>query len=200
MGYFDDLPCMGKTFETFCTSLDLLLKQLEKYNLKARIEKCSFGQTELEFLGHIVSGEGIKPSPKKIEALQKMPYLHTMKQLQSQLGFFNYFSRFIPNFATHAPLYRLITKERKFKITQEDRKALDYMKKLLIEATLLVHFDPTRKIKMAVDASNVAVGGILMQEDNKGDPPEELKWTPIYYLVNCSKSTKLTIQPQKRKH
>ena len=42
MGYFDDLPCMGKTFETFCTSLELLLMQLEKYNLKARIEKCSF--------------------------------------------------------------------------------------------------------------------------------------------------------------
>jgi len=50
MGYFDDLPCMGKTFETFCTCLELLLIQLEKYNLKARIEKCSFGQTELEFL------------------------------------------------------------------------------------------------------------------------------------------------------
>ena len=39
MGYFDDLPCMGKTFETFCTSLELLM-QLEKYNLKARVEKC----------------------------------------------------------------------------------------------------------------------------------------------------------------
>ena len=136
MGYFDDLPCMGKTFETFCTSLELLLMQLEKYNLKVRIEKCSFGQTELEFLGHIVSGEGIKPSPKKIEALQKMPYPQTIKQLQSQLGFFNYFSRFIPNFASHAgPLYRLITKERKFKIIQEDRKALDHMKKFLLETT-----------------------------------------------------------------
>ena len=146
--YFDDLPCMEQAFDNFCESLHLFLQQLEKYNLKARISKCSFELTSIDFLGHTVSGIGIRPSDEKIQGLKDLPYPLTVKQLQSKLGFYNYFSRFIPNYAKLArPLYRLISKERKFKILQEDKQSLDEMKKALINTSLLVHFDPDKEIK-----------------------------------------------------
>ena len=194
LGYFDDLPCMGQTFNNFCESLDLLLQQLENYNLKARISKCLFGLTSIDFLGHTVSGIGIRPSSEKIQALKDLPYPITAKQLQSQLGFYNYFSRFIPNYAKLAgPLYRLISKERKFKILQEDKQSLDEMKKALMNTSLLVHFDPDKEIKLAVDASNFAVGGILMQNNGQtpsiddGENKSKEIWCPISYFSQVLK-------------
>jgi len=111
---------------------------------------------------------------KKCSKISKVIPQH----LQSQLGLFNCFSRFIPKFATiAAPLYALTRKERKFSIIDEDKKAIDTMKKCLTQQCLLVHFSSEKRIKISVDASNRAIGGILMQETDKKDV-----WKPINYF------------------
>ena len=81
---------------------------------KVRIDKCSIGDMEINFLGFIAPGKRIRPDLNKVKALSSLPYLKSVKQLQSQLGLFNYFSRFIPKFATiAAPLYDLTRKKKK---------------------------------------------------------------------------------------
>ena len=145
---------------------------------KVRIDKCSIGDMEINFLGFIAPGKRIRPDLNKVKAFSSLPYPKNVKQLQSQLGLFNYFSRFIPKFATiAAPLYALTRKERKFSIIDEDKKAIDTMKKCLTQQCLLVHFSSEKRIKISVDASNRAIGGILMQETD-----EEDVWEPISYF------------------
>ena len=83
LGYFDDLLAMKKDFNSFCESLKLLLKKIQEYGLKVRIDKCSFGDMEINFLGFIASGKGIRPDSNKVKALSSLPYLKNVKQLQS---------------------------------------------------------------------------------------------------------------------
>ena len=166
LGYFDDVPVMGRTWEELMEMTEKVIKRFAEYNLKVKLEKCKFGYEEILLLGHVVNGKGIKPDPRKVEAIKQLPYPKTVKQLQSLLGCYNYFSRYIQNFSKiAAPLYRLISRERKFKMLDEDKKALDLLKDSLITKTMLVHFDPDLRRKISVDASDIAVGGILLQED-----------------------------------
>ena len=124
---------------------------------------------EINFLGFIASGKRVLLDQNKVKTLSSLPNPKNVKQLQSQLGLFDYFSRFIPKFATiAAPLYALTRKERKFSIMNEDKKAIDTIKKYLTQC-LLVHFNPEKRIKIGVDASNRAIGEILMQETDEED-------------------------------
>ena len=168
--YFNDLPAIRKDFNSFCESLKLLLNKIQEYGLKVRIDKCSIGDMKINFLGFIALGKGIRPESNKVKALSSLPYPKNVKQLQSQLGLFNYFSRFIPKFATiAAPLYALTRKEKKFSFMNEDNKAIDTMKKYLKRQCLLVNFNPEKRIKISVDASNRAIKEILMQETDEED-------------------------------
>uniref|UniRef100_A0A158P4I7 RNA-directed DNA polymerase n=1 Tax=Tetranychus urticae TaxID=32264 RepID=A0A158P4I7_TETUR len=199
IGYFDDVPIVGKDFPDLLSNTEMVLKRLRQYNLKVKLEKCQLGYTEILLLGHLVSGQGIRPDPKKVEALKNLPYPRNVRELQSILGCYNYFSRYIPNYSTlAAPLYRLISKEKRFRIMPEDKKALDTLKNSLISTTLLVHYDPKLRHKIAADASDHAVGGILQQEDansssfNPNTPIEEVKdWLPLsFYSQKLQKHQK----------
>uniref|UniRef100_A0A158P4M0 RNA-directed DNA polymerase n=1 Tax=Tetranychus urticae TaxID=32264 RepID=A0A158P4M0_TETUR len=199
IGYFDDIPVVGKDFPDLLSNTELILTRLRQYNLKVKLDKCQLGYTEILLLGHLVSGQGIRPDPKKVEALKNLPYPRNVRELQSILGCYNYFSRYIPNYSTlAAPLYRLISKEKRFRIMPEDKKALDTLKNSLISTTLLVHYDPKLRRKIAADASDHAVGGILQQEDsnsssyNPNTPIEEVKdWLPLsFYSQKLQKHQK----------
>uniref|UniRef100_A0A158P5H3 RNA-directed DNA polymerase n=1 Tax=Tetranychus urticae TaxID=32264 RepID=A0A158P5H3_TETUR len=189
VGYFDDVPVVGKDFPDLLANTKLVLNRLQDFNLKVKLEKCHFGFEEILLLGHLVSGQSIRPDPKKVEALKNLPYPRNVRELQSILGCYNYFSRYIPNFSTlAAPLYRLISKEKRFRILPEDKQALDTLKDSLISTTMLVHFDPDLRRKLSADASDHAVGGILLQEDRNSPsydpetPIEEVKdWLPLSF-------------------
>ena len=155
-----------------------MLKKIQEYGLKVRIDKCSIEDMEINFLGFIASGKGIRPDSNKVKALSSLPYPKNVKQLQSQLGLFNYFSRFIPKFATIAAhLYTLTRKERKLSIIDEDKKVIDTMMKYFTRQCLLVNFNPEKRIKISVDASSRAIRGLSMQETY-----EEDVWEPISYF------------------
>uniref|UniRef100_T1KVH5 RNA-directed DNA polymerase n=1 Tax=Tetranychus urticae TaxID=32264 RepID=T1KVH5_TETUR len=195
LGYFDDIPVMGKSWSELLCNTRLVLDRLRDWNLEIKTDKCQFGVTELVLLGHLVNGDGIRPDPNKVAALKKLPYPTSVKQLQSIMGCYNYFSRYIKNYSTLAtPLYKLISKERKFKMLKQDHQALDELKNALIEETMLVHFDPELQKKLTVDASDVAVGGILLQADPQQEIPSEFEslkvipidkvkhWKPLYFF------------------
>ena len=109
--YLDDILVIGTTFEETLQRLDEVLKRLAGANLKLKPKKCSLFQHELEYLGHIVSGEGIKACPKKVKSVAEWPQPENLQQLKSFLGLVKYYARFVKDLADiAAPLHQLTHK------------------------------------------------------------------------------------------
>lgn len=179
MGYFDDIVVWGNSIDELCHNIEMVMKRLRKFNLKCRPDKCTFAVEELKFLGFVVSGHSIKPNPDKIAPLEKLTPATSYKHLESQLGFFNYFSGFVENYSMlAAPLYDILASKKMnipFTMNEEHKRCWEAIRSALVKDCELAHFDPQREIKMTVDASSLAVGGILMQKEND-------EWRPIHYF------------------
>jgi hypothetical protein len=100
--YLDDILVYSKTRADHEKHLRMVLERLQKHQLYAKLSKCSFFVTEIEYLGHIISPNGMRPNPKLVEALQKFPRPTTLKELQSFLGLANYYRKFIKDYSSIA--------------------------------------------------------------------------------------------------
>ena len=96
--YIDDILIFSKTKEEHLQHLQTVLQLLRKHQLYAKLSKCNFLQTEVNFLGHVASAEGVKVDPAKVEAVTKWTAPTNRRQLQSFLGFANYFRKFIQGY------------------------------------------------------------------------------------------------------
>lgn len=94
--YIDDILIGGCSLVDCRETLFLVLSRLNDHNIKINLEKCKFFVSEIEWLGHVVSFEGIKPSPNKEKAILESPEPTCLKELQSYLGLLNYYCRFLP--------------------------------------------------------------------------------------------------------
>ena len=93
--YLDDILVYSKSPEEHLVHLESVLQKLSDNKLFAQLPKCHFNTTSVEYLGHIVSKDGIKPDPKKTEAVKNWPRPHNLKEMRSFLGLANYFRKFI---------------------------------------------------------------------------------------------------------
>jgi len=174
--YLDDILIYSKTLDEHKSHVMKVLESLEENYLIANLDKCLFHVREIEFLGHIISGFSIRTDPKKIEAVKNWPVPHSIKQVQSFIGFCNYYRRFIKNFSLIAsPLFRLIRKDTKFEWTDESNKAFETLKGHLTSTPVLILPNPEKQFIMETDASHFALGCVLSQYD------EEHKLHPIGY-------------------
>lgn len=174
--YFDDILVKGRTINELAHNLDIVMHKLREYNLKLKWEKCQFGVTELVYLGHFITGETVRPDPSKVHAISRMAIPKTLRQLQSLLGTFNHYSRYVPDYATIvAPLYRLTAKARKFKLEKSDVEIISKIKNCLAQDCLLSIYNPDLPVRLLVDASNIAVAGILEQQEESG-------WRAVSYF------------------
>ena len=111
----DDIIIWGKTKEEHDSNLEKVMDRILESGLKLNRQKCVFGATEMTFLGHIVSADGVKPDPDKIKAIIKMDVPKAVTELQRFLGMINYYRRFVPNFAKFSsPLNALMRKDTPF--------------------------------------------------------------------------------------
>ncbi|UYV80483.1 hypothetical protein LAZ67_19000293 [Cordylochernes scorpioides] len=138
-----------------------------------------FRKPSLEFLGHIIDNKGIKPLPEKIRIVKDFPQPNSTRQLQRFIGLVNYYHRFIKN-SSHilAPLYSLLkTKSPNASLnwTSDTLEAFQNIKNALAENTLLNYPQPNSTLSVLVDASNVAVGGVLQQLNDTA-------WEPISFF------------------
>lgn len=164
--FIDDVIWSGETFDDLLNSIEETLKRMRDLKVKLSPNKMEFGSDEVTFLGHRINKDGIKPDLDKVEAIRRMKTPKNIKELRSQLGLYNYLSRYIPQYSkTVACLYELTKKNVVFKITEEHETALKKIKEALIKDCLLVHFDPQKPHRLMVDASAFAVGGMLMQSE-----------------------------------
>lgn len=167
--YLDDILIFSKDLDSHHEHVRQVLKKLLENNLFAKLEKCEFDKSSVEFLGHVISGIGISTDPKKIKSIEEWPTPTCTKDVQRFVGLCNYYRRFVKNFSIIArPLHNLTKKNKKFIWDEDCEKAFKILKEKLTTSPILLHPDPQKPFIVECDASNYAVGSILSQKDDEG--------------------------------
>ena len=162
--YLDDILVTDKTETEYIRNLEEVLNCLEKAGLRLKKQKCSFMLPSVDYLGHIISSEGLQPTREKIRAITDAPTPTNLAQVRSFLGLVNYYGKFLPQLATTlAPLYSLLQRDIKFHWADKQQKTFTAAKDQLSSAKLLVHYDPDRELLLSCDASPYGIGAVLSQ-------------------------------------
>ena len=167
--YLDDILITGTTEEEHIQNLDAVLTRLETAGMRLKCNKCAFLLTAVEYLGHRISVQGLQPTDEKIRTINNAPAPNNISQLKSFLGLINYYCKFLPNLSnTLAPLYRLLEKNIKWQWGPEQQRAFNTSKKSLTSDCILTHFDPSRALVLACDASHYGIGAVLAHRMEDG--------------------------------
>ena len=167
--YLDDIFIFSNSIQSLNTTIRQILTKFQQSGVRLKYEKCIFQTEEIEFLGYVINAEGIKPSGKLTEAIINAPVPHDKATLQSFLGLINFYHAFMPNKAdTLEPLNKLLRKDTKWVWHKEQDVSFQNVKKLLVSNSLLIHFDPRKKIVLTVDASPIGVGVVLAHRLDDG--------------------------------
>ena len=169
MVYIDDILVFSKTFEEHLTHLEQIFNRLRQAGLRLKLKKCTFAQPKVEYLGHVVTRDGIEVDPKKVEAVKGFPQPTNLKTLRSFLGLASYYRRFIPNFSKEArPLHSLTGKNAPFVWTPTCQQAFDKLKQLLTNAPVLAFPNFELDFILETDASGDGLGAVLAQKHQDG--------------------------------
>jgi hypothetical protein len=150
----DDLIVFSKALEEHRHHLGKVISRLQEFNLRVAIDKTHLCQTEVRFMGHILSEAGVRPNPRKIEAIRKMPASRDVKELRSFLGMANYYRRFIKNFSE--PLTSLTMKRATVKIVGKAQENFEGLKRAMSETLVLRFPQLNQPFILTTDASQVA--------------------------------------------
>ena len=187
MVYIDDIIIYSDDWETHISKINMILKTTISSGLKISIKKCNFGYGELRALGHVVSGLTLAVDQNKVAAVMNKPMPQTVTELQSFLGFCNYYRQHILNFAPISKcLYELCNKETIFEMTHERVQAYEELKKLLTTAPVLAQPDYSKPFKLYIDACLDGLGAALHQRFVENDIPVE---KPILFISRQIKDT-----------
>ena len=178
--YLDDILVASETREQHVQDLERVLRRLQQHGLVLNGEKCAFFATSVSYLGHLVSAEGIRPLETRVAAISEFPRPTTRSELQRFLGMTNYYRRFVRGAASilkpltdatrgpggrHTPLVW----------SEEMGRAFSSAKTALARAATLSHPVEGAELSLAVDVSNVHVGGVLQQR-------EAGAWRPLSFF------------------
>ena len=166
--YLDDIMIYSKDFEEHVEHIDKVLNKLRENNMIIKLKKCKFGERNIEFLGHIVGRDGLKPDEKKVEKIKKIKIPETITEIRSFLGLCSYYRRFIKNFVKIAkPLYNLVKKDIRFEWTEKQQIAFEELKMKLMEKPILDHPNFEKEFILITDASGEGLGAVLAQKNNE---------------------------------
>lgn len=164
--FYDDILVFGSSLQEIIVNMLRVLQRLREYNLKLQIHKCKFFAKSTEYLGHILSKEGIKPNPDKVECIRKLKIPDTAKKIKSFLGLTGFYRKFIQNYAKIAtPLTDALKKGNKINV--DDPKyipAFEKLKQLITNYPTLRYPDFHKMFTLTTDASDKAIGAVLSQE------------------------------------
>ena len=142
-GYLDDILIYSPDVPTHLVHMRQLLQRLREADLKLNREKCNFFKSHIQYLGHLISGEGIKPLPKKLESIKEMPPPTTPKEVKQFLGLIGYYRKFVPRFADVArPLTNLTRLDQPFEWSDKCQASFELLKEALIKEPILRFPDP----------------------------------------------------------
>ena len=160
--YLDDILVTGSTMEDHLVKLDKVLSIIATAGLKLNKAKCEFLLPRVEYLGHMIDGNGLHPIKEKVRAIQEAPQPRNVSELRSFLGIINYYGKFLPNLSTKLrPLYQLLKRGTRWHWDKSRAEAFEVAKNALQDDTLLVHYDSNRQLVLACDALPYGLGAVL---------------------------------------
>ena len=168
--YLDDVIVFAPTEEEHLRRLDLVLERICKAGLTLKPSKCHWMKESVKFLGHIISGEGVKVDPAKIDSVRNFPVPKNATDVRSFLGLTSYYRRFIANFARRSKaLAELTKKKRIFHWTEEAQRSFEDLKSCLATAPILRCPDFNLPFKLYTDACDYGIGAVLAQDTSDGE-------------------------------
>ena len=171
MGYLDDIIIYSRSEKEHLEHLEEIFSRLKAAGLKLKLEKCCFFKKHIQYLGHLISAEGIQPLPEKSESIAKMPAPKNPKEVKQFLGLVGYYQKFVPRFANISRVLTHLTKDIEFKWTPECENCFQILKDFLQRAPILRYPDPQASYTLYTDASKHTYASVLTQHNDGTDHP-----------------------------
>ena len=166
--YLDDIIVFNRTQEGHLHRVNAVFNKLKAAGLKLKPSKCDLFKQQINYLGHVVSKEGVSTDPEKIKAITEWPQPTTVTEVRSFLGFVSYYRRFIPNFSKVAKslnknLEGTPSQKKKFVGGAEQQEAFETLQRLYTESPILAYADFKAPFVLHTDASGDGLGAVLYQ-------------------------------------
>jgi RNase H-like domain found in reverse transcriptase/Reverse transcriptase (RNA-dependent DNA polymerase) len=170
IAHMDDILAFSKTIDGLKKIERIILKKAQEYDLYFKAKKCKFRKPKIKYLGLVVEEGKLAMDPAKLKGILDWPAPKTVKEVQSFIGFGNFYCRFVKGFSHLAhPLHNLLKKDKKFIWSEECQESFDQLKKQFTEEPVLMMLDLLKPFEIQVDSSLFATGGILTQINTNGD-------------------------------
>ena len=168
--YLDDLLIYSNSWEEHMQHLRAVLAKLREHKLYAKPSKCTFATPSVSFLGHKISGTTLSIEEEKVAAIKSWPVPKDSRGVRAFLGFCSYLRRFVEHYTQLArPLEVLTGKNVAFVWGKEQQQSFEGLQKALMTAPVLSICDPSAPKMIFTDASDIAIGGVLLQREESGD-------------------------------
>ena len=164
MTYLDDIIIFSENELQHLEHLETIFSHLKEAGLKMKWSKCDFFKSEIHYLGHLISTEGISLLPNKLDCIQHMPAPRNMKEIKQFLGLTGYYRKFVSRFADISRPFTTLTKrDKKFEWTPAFQKSFDLLKETLCGELILKYADTSKPNTLYTDASIFGWAGVLTQ-------------------------------------
>ncbi|GKC95235.1 retrotransposon-related protein [Tanacetum coccineum] len=161
--FFDDILIYSTSVEEHLSQLRVILLTMRENSLYAKQSKCVFGTAQVEYLGHVISDQGVATDLAKIAAMEDWPIPTTLKQLRGFIGLTGYYRRFIKNYAVVAQPLTSLLKKNAFQWTEHATQSFQALKRAMIKAPVLKLPNFDEPFVVETDASGIGIGAVLQQ-------------------------------------
>ena len=171
--YIDDTCLFNNNWQEHLENIRDFLNRLKQAGLTVNLPKCEFGKTKVTYLGYTVGQGEVRPKEANVRAILEYPPPSSKREIKRFLGMVGFYRKFVNNFATLAePITRLLKKGEKMIWSEDCQTVFEQLKAILYNPPVLKSPDFSKPFKIAVDASDVGIGSVLLQEGaNQVDHP-----------------------------
>ena len=181
--HLDDVLVYGKDNQEHDSRLTVVLERIRAAGITLNPTKCEFAKTQLTFLGHLITHNGISADPAKTLAIKQMPPPNNVTELRRFLGMTNQLGKFSPNLSDFsAPLRKLLSHKQAWLWGPDQEQSYQKLQSELTTPTVLRPYNPQANTKISADASSYGIGAVLLQQADKN-------WLPVAYASRAMSTT-----------